>query len=338
MNRFNFSNTTFWNTSNLVESYNITRAALFNPGWTPLLIEVTVVTCISFMLNLAALILQFLPQTQITSFAIYLIVICSSNVVYLAVVRPIGTLSSLTNTWTGGHSLCVIFLYFQKVVSVIPVLAHVLISINRLWAIKYPMSYRQHHHKKVAILLCLTMIGYVHLVPFPAFLVDFFYCNPPEKQRGCQPITGSMIHWSRTDFVLHRLIPLVFIVGVYIYIIVRRWQRRREVTDQDAGNRGSSQNCTSARTAVLAAAERARAGTWRTRPMTGVIRRRRVKPFIVLTMTSVSVLICWIPADVYWFAMVYLDVRLSSAVFSVATTLYSVQMIFDPLMWFFSLR
>ncbi|XP_055344046.1 D(1)-like dopamine receptor [Paramacrobiotus metropolitanus] len=336
----------FWNATTIGNSantsYNLKPAITFRQGWTPPLIGFTCISSVSFILNVIVLILQFLPQTQVTPFTIYLIVIFVYNAVSLAVVRPISTFTSLFGVWPGGHALCVTYMYFQRVASVIPVLAHVLISMDRLWAIRFPLSYRLHHQSKLTVIaVCFAMLGYVHVVPFPAFLIDFLYYNSQEKQRTCQQITGSVIPWNRADFILHRLLPLIMIVSIYVYIIVKRWQRKRITTTNGPPNESSREQQPTDPAMMLgdvAGVYGAGANVGRVQHGLVIRRRRRVKPFIVLTMTSISVLICWIPTDVYWFAMAYLDIRMSGVVFTVTTTLYSIQMIFDPLMWFFSLR
>ncbi|XP_055356341.1 cysteinyl leukotriene receptor 1-like [Paramacrobiotus metropolitanus] len=279
------------------------------------------------------LVLQFLPQTHVTSFTIYLIVIATGNIVIMVVMRPIGVMNSFTGIWPGGRPLCAAYTYAQFVVSMIPVLLHVLIAVNRLWAVTYPVHYRVRHNKKVALLLCLGVMVYVHMVHFPIFLLEFYYFGPAGKQTGCQPGEGGIIQWRRADFIIHRIVPLFTILTIYIYVIIKRWLNRRIIAHQPETHPSADADTPNADTAGRKSISRLNR-----RQQDGMgIRRRTVKPFIVLALTSINVIVCWVPADTDW-ALLYLNMRPPAWAHTLTGTLYSLQMVFDPLMWLFSVR
>ncbi|XP_055344063.1 prostaglandin E2 receptor EP4 subtype-like [Paramacrobiotus metropolitanus] len=320
---------------NNTTAQNASQPAAAQLGWTPLLLASTTISCASFTCNAIMLLLQFLPQTLVTSFTIYLIAISIGNILWLVGVRPLAVYSSITGVWPGGHGVCATYTYFQFVISQIPVLIHVLISLNRLWAVSYPASYRQFHHKKMAVLLCLATVAYVHVVHFTMFLLEFFHYSPAVKPSGCQPGAGGILNWRRVDIIIHRIIPLFLVLGIYIYIIFKRWMKKHE---QQAVNPASSQNATaSTKAAGEAGGVERLAGIMQAGRRRSLIKRRQVKPFIILTATSITVFICWVPSDVYW-ALTYLNFRLPYWVFNITSTLYSLQMFFDPIMWLISLR
>ncbi|XP_055344049.1 probable G-protein coupled receptor 19 [Paramacrobiotus metropolitanus] len=304
-----------------------------SPAWAPLTSAQVSISCLSVLLNAIVLIVQFLPQTHVTSFTIYLIFISVSSVLWLIATRPIQILYAFTGSWPGGDPGCVVFMYFQFVVSQIPVLIHILISVNRLWAVKYPVSYRERHNKKLAILLCLAVVAYVHLVHFSIYLLEFFYYNPPGKTGGCQPSGGSL-NWRRVDIVLHRIIPLFTVITMYVYIMVHRWRKKGQVQNQE--NKASGQTSKGQTSHDTVKPERGGAAG---NPGQSVYQRKRqqVKPFVVLTATSIVVFVCWVPPIVYW-SMVYMNIPVANWAINATSMFYSCQMIFDPLVWLFSLR
>ncbi|XP_055356349.1 alpha-2Db adrenergic receptor-like [Paramacrobiotus metropolitanus] len=304
--------------------FNTTQPASSPPGWTPVLIMMALIAGISFSLNSVMLLLQFLPQTRITSFTVYLIAICIGNLGYLGIVRPIGIMTSATGVFPGGYALCMFYMYVQFIICQVPVLVHALISINRFWAIRYPVSYRHRHHKKMSILLCASVFLYVHLVQFPMFMVEYYIISPIKK--GCQLTGAAWMPWRNADIVLHRFIPLILVIGIYIYIIVKKWKKKRTI-DHHEMSVASTQNGTAFTKADIVEDDDERAGAKKLKGKNSRGNKRAVKPFVVLTMTSVSVLLCWIPADVYW-AMLYLGFRLPAWAYTIVSTLYSLQMIF----------
>ncbi|XP_055354705.1 alpha-2 adrenergic receptor-like [Paramacrobiotus metropolitanus] len=321
-------------TSNTTITFNTTQPAAAPSGWTPVLVMMALIAGISFSLNAVMLLLQFLPQTRITSFTVYLIAISIGNLGYLAIVRPIGIMTTATGAFPGGLVLCMFYMYVQFVICQLPVLVHALISINRFWAIRYPVSYRHRHHKKMAISLCAGVLLYVHVVQFPMLMVEYLSISPIKE--GCQVTSASWMPWRIADIVLHRFIPLILVIGIYIYIIVTKWKKKRAV-DHHEMSAVSTQNDTVFTKADIVEDDDERATEKKSKGKKSPGKKRQVKPFIVLTMTSVSELLCWIPADVYW-TMLYVGFRLPGWAYTIISTLYSLQMIFDPLMWMISLK
>ena len=45
--------------------------------------------------------------------------------------------------WIGGMGLCFVTLYFDHVLMCVYVEAHVLMAVNRLWAVVFPYTYRE---------------------------------------------------------------------------------------------------------------------------------------------------------------------------------------------------
>ncbi|XP_055356350.1 5-hydroxytryptamine receptor 1B-like [Paramacrobiotus metropolitanus] len=271
MNALAFSNTTIKYLTN-------TTLPIVTPyGWTPLLIAQLCLSCISVVLNVTILLLQLLPQTKVTAFTIYLICISIGNIVVLLPTRTIGFLNFVTGRFPGGQAVCAFYVYSQMVVSMIPVLVHVLIAVNRLWAVTHPVSYRQRHNKNVAVLLCIAVMAYVHILIFPVMLVEFYHA-PAKDYTTCQPGAGAIVAWRLVDFILHRMIPLLTILVIYVYVMLKRWRKGRVGEQAGDARQSTDPNDNSSKPMV---ADK-NAGDYA--PTTGYrsgIKRRKVKPFVV---------------------------------------------------------
>ncbi|XP_055330532.1 G-protein coupled receptor 61-like [Paramacrobiotus metropolitanus] len=296
--------------------FSINNATHVQHGWTLLLGGKTGCSIVSLLLNIAALTYHVLYPVQITPFTVYLLALFIANTVYLITVRPLALLAEFYGIWLWNHPACVFYNYCNRVLTVVPIYGHLLISVNRLWAVIFPFSYREKHTKVMVALLCVGMVGYVHALDLPPFLVDMHY-HVPRNFRACQHVSGKMLLWNHVEMYLNRIFPLVFILTAYVFILIHRSQRR---------------NARGSRIASPIPMEDVKGhGNAVARALSQKPPHRIVKPFVVLTLTAVSVLVCWLPAFTYHFGIVKLD-------YDVVSILYSLQMLLDPMTWFFSLR
>lgn len=100
---------------------------------------------------------------SLTAFTVYLVALCSSNIVYAALNGPFDVLVALYKNWQFGSEACTLFIYGGMVVSSITMFCHCLITSNRMWAIFGPLSYRNYHSKKVAIIICVSISVSTHI-------------------------------------------------------------------------------------------------------------------------------------------------------------------------------
>lgn len=61
------------------------------------------------------------------------------------------------------------------------------------------------------------------------------------------------------------------------------------------------------------------------------------KPFIILSMLTASIIVCWTPVMTYWTIMVFVNIDLPDF-FNFASNLYSLQALLDPILFALSLR
>ncbi|XP_055353868.1 5-hydroxytryptamine receptor 1B-like [Paramacrobiotus metropolitanus] len=298
-------------------------------GWTPLLIVKLIISILSLFFNTAVLLVHCFIPAYIDPFSVYLLALFLSNLFYILLSRPIAVLDELYGIYpAAGYPVCFLFMY-NKVSSVIPVLLHVLISLNRVWAVTFPISYRERHTKRLAVFICIGVVVYVHLLNLPPFLVDQLLHYPAiyAKYQDCGHISPNFLDFNKADDIINRLLPMLIVMVAYAFIIVKLWlkrhSRRRSIPISlkklPARKKSSKQNPQP--TAAQPSPP-----------------KKTVKPFVVLTLTTISVVVCWAPIQVFFFMGLFLHIGLPTIVLTIVTTLYSLQMIFDPLVWIGSLR
>ncbi|XP_055353869.1 uncharacterized protein LOC129599612 [Paramacrobiotus metropolitanus] len=295
-------------------------------GWTPLLIVKLLISVFSLLLNAAVLLVHCFIPAYIDPFSVYLLALFLSNLVS----RPMAILDELYFIYQAtGYSVCVLYIY-NKVSSVMPVIFHVLISLNRVWAVAFPISYRERHTKRLAVCICLGAVIYVHLVNLPLFLIDSLKYHPASyaQYQDCGQISPSFLDFNKMDDIVNGLLPMLIIMVAYVFIIVKLWKKRSSRRRSVSVNTRKS---TPARRETSTQNPQSTA----TQPSPP---RKTVKPFVVLTLTFISVVVCWAPIQTFFFMGLFLHIGLPGTVFTAVSTLYSLQMIFDPLMWVGSLR
>lgn len=65
-----------------------------------------------------------------------------------------------------GKPACTVYNYKTMLESVI-MHSHLLIAINRMWAVIFPMHYRRHHSRRMAICQCVATWVYVSAYMLP---------------------------------------------------------------------------------------------------------------------------------------------------------------------------
>ncbi|XP_055340577.1 5-hydroxytryptamine receptor 1B-like [Paramacrobiotus metropolitanus] len=283
-------------------------------------------------LNAGITIYHLLSPSQLTSFSIYLVALYLANIVYCAVVTTMEITGDLYGTWWMGHPLCIFYNYFEYIASLAAVMFHALIAINRIWAISHPVSYRLYHNKKIAGLLCLASLFYVHFLELPGLIMDALYYHLPEEDHGCHINTVAMPVWGWIEHVFCRLLPLVLVVFTFVYTNAVIWYRRRRranlVTAPPNGSDGNPNSANSIPAKGRGGQMAAASGN----------QKREVKASLVLTMNAISVLVCWLPADILFDGYLFFGIAFSNTAFTTVMLLYSMQSVFDPLMLLISLR
>ncbi|XP_055342563.1 C-X-C chemokine receptor type 1-like [Paramacrobiotus metropolitanus] len=248
-------------------------------GWTILVTLKLLISVVSVLLNSAVLLIHYFIPVYVNPFSVYLLALYLANLFYILTSRPMEILDELFGLYpNAGYPVCMLYLY-QKVSSIVPILFHVLISLNRVWAMTFPVSYRERHTRRLAVFICIGTVAYVHLLNLPPYLIDVlhFYPSVFGKYHDCGHLSTNSMDFPKVDEIINRILPTLIVLVCYIFIIVKR-----------RSNRISASRCST----------RTKHEDYSQQP--GPL-RRSVKPFVIVSVTSISLLICYLPVQVIFF-------------------------------------
>lgn len=123
-------------------------------------------------------------------FSVYAMLLVSLNSCITLIRHPISIFRDLYGDSSLGYLICTLYLYSRKVLSECVVYTHVLITTNQIWAIGYPISYRNFYTKNLASGICVCKILCIHTISLPLVIMDALYyrqgSNPCELNAQAQ--------------------------------------------------------------------------------------------------------------------------------------------------------
>ena len=151
------------------------------------------------VINNASLLIVFARHRQLcSSFMVYIIYLLTMNVLYAVLKDPLDVASMLVPGGYAvlGENICLLVLYGIFVIRSCSVHSHALITINRIWAVFWPMSYKRHHTVKTAVFFCFSIVVYVHVIAIPGFLTVVFVYPIDTSFGGCNVIRPELAVWN----------------------------------------------------------------------------------------------------------------------------------------------
>lgn len=294
---------------------NATIVTTISPHWTFSSIW-TLMLCVFVTIFDSIALYAFLKDRRLRTepFNVYLMFLLISNIIYAVLQNPLDIINSLYFTWWLGSKWCIVYLYSTHFLSAIQMLSHVLISASRVWAMTFPISYHRYHSHTLAICLCGCVFIYAHAIQLPEFVHSVQKFREPLEIHGCQT---QYINSAAIQFAIYAFAD-VFMLLAYPFVCYKRHQRRRV--------RGNS---------VCATFDAKIAMETSVQPNVGVTRKRDAKEnygFLVLSLLTASVFVCWTPATVLFLIETYLPGRYSQY-FSILLPIFSTQPLLDPFLF-----
>ncbi|XP_055346548.1 muscarinic acetylcholine receptor M4-like [Paramacrobiotus metropolitanus] len=286
------------NTTSFPSPANASAVHQLSPG-------IITTTVLSVTFNVLGVLFALSSASLRTPFNVYIVALMCSNIAFETWECSMLGLMDAYGLVGLGSSVCTLRLYGVYVLAPIVYHTHFLITLNRAWAILWPVSYRARHNHTVAGLLCAAMVGYVHLMMLPELLRDHLYYRLP-LEYGCWLNAARQVTLTEFTSIWMYDVPCACVYIIYPFLLWKMLARRR------AKRRNRSDN---------PAAQRA--------PLESSNR-----PFILLTLYTCSTLVCWLPIMIFYlFATFFPAVPLSPAFFQGTSILYNLQSILDPLIF-----
>ncbi|XP_055354024.1 alpha-2B adrenergic receptor-like [Paramacrobiotus metropolitanus] len=155
-------------------------------------------------------------RALMSPFNLYLVNLLSANLLYYSLNFPQHLFNYVLHTWYGHTTGCSVQLALLWTSGSVIRFAHAAITLNRVWALLAPLSYRQQHGYRVARLLCAATWMLAGVLTVPANILDHLYYRLPPAEFGCttslaeRPVQDALIATSVLTTV-----ALVVIVAAY---------------------------------------------------------------------------------------------------------------------------
>ncbi|XP_055349954.1 uncharacterized protein LOC129596644 [Paramacrobiotus metropolitanus] len=121
---------------------------------------------------------------------------------------------------TLSWAVCDLYLYCNYVITAWAIHAHLLITVNRLWALIFPYSYRDQHTISTSFLFIGGALVYVHIWSVPGLVLDSVFYRSMNDE--CEVNNDAQRTWALALQICLFLAPIVFVAGAYMYIIDRQ--------------------------------------------------------------------------------------------------------------------
>ena len=290
-----------------------------------------------FCTNFSVILLFVRNASLRTPFTIYLVNLLLANLMCSIAYYPLELLNGLYAVWWAGSAVCTLYQYTLYIAQSAMCNAHALIALNRLWAVTFPVSYRHHHKKSAAVLVCVAMWIFVHVCLLPGLVLDALYYRLPEETNGCMVNTDGMrVYWIIIQFVSYNTPELCVIIAFFAicYKIIRRHQHKVRPSVAVARRqsfvvRSVNVESTNTGTSPSGGVEQRihnRFLCWKMQ------NRKTEHGFLMLTLTTLTIFICYTPANVYytWWAI---SEETINSLYLPAAVLYEMTAVLDPI-WF----
>ena len=165
-----------------------------------------------------------------TPFTIYIMAVLLCNFVFASVRFPVDIVRQLYSKWILKSVLCFINIYFGWTIWGITMYAHALVTVNRLWAMTFPFSYRKHHTKRMALLFCLIIVIAMNAFTLPGVVSDALYYRLPLTTGLCFLDVTYQRVWSFFVVLFVYNLPLFLVVVAFPFICYKQRSRLPFVT------------------------------------------------------------------------------------------------------------
>ncbi|XP_055332186.1 D(1A) dopamine receptor-like [Paramacrobiotus metropolitanus] len=306
----------------------------------PLLEYGCVTNFVAFMLNATVLSVIFTQRSlRSKPFSVYQMHLTLVNVLCVLLHDPLHIMAVVDGIWWMGDISCNIYQYSVHIIWPATTHTHLLISVNRIWAMLFPFSYRRVHSATVAVVLCLVMWLYLHALLLPRNILDALYYRRPVLENGCNMNVAP----QRTLSIVLQFIcfdmPAIIIIGSYPYVFLKHLSHRAGSTTKV--KKTESRNCVPVNTNLISPMAAPTSITGReekdvAKASTSPIKTgRQTHGFLVLSLLTVSVLICWAPLLTYYSILQFVSFDVSLLLKS-ANILYNLQLVTDPVILVFA--
>lgn len=161
-----------------------------------------------------------------SSFNVYVVSLSFSSMCLAVSSNFSDSMHMIFRSWFFGRPLCTFLLYGSNLFNPLQIHLHLILTLNRLWAVTFPITFRNYHSVKFAVGTICILLLYIHGWFIPAYLQDAMFYREDNASycfinQEAQPL---WTFWSNN--ILYNL-PSLIIIFSYPYIAFKVWRQRR---------------------------------------------------------------------------------------------------------------
>ncbi|XP_055349188.1 5-hydroxytryptamine receptor 1D-like [Paramacrobiotus metropolitanus] len=299
------------------------NSSAYTWSFTP--ISEMVISPVAVVLNAYCLFVFLIKRELRTPFNVYLRNLLFANLIYTVLNNPLGIVDALFHTWPLGATACNVYTYSLSALGALTVNSHVIITLNRFWAVTFPVNYRTHHNTRTSLMAVALLWIYVHAICLPGIILDALYYRLNLLENRCLLNGAAQFTWNTfVQFVLYAG-PVCFILLTYPFILFKHTRRKR--IRFSLSRRASSKAIPTS-----------------TPPQENEQTVNLPKPVsersYALTVTSLltlSILVCWAPNVIVYTVNGFMGID-SPVVFRVISLLFALQSVMDPILFALAMK
>ncbi|OQV15789.1 hypothetical protein BV898_10042 [Hypsibius exemplaris] len=264
----------------------------------------------TLILNALVIAVYIKRPTLRTPFSIYIVNLAVSEIVLAGTSMPGNLIREMHGAWPFNAISCTLLLYISQTLTSGIRYGHVLITANRLWAVTFPIGYKQRHTKRFARCLVVTMWMVVHALNLPVIINGRL-----QWSRSLFDPDSRCVFDNRAQFnsvlavqLLAFTLPELFIIVAYGYVAVtlkKRW--RPNLLSNKVAIGQSTVHCVSSQVDDAAASERRvqfrQSGPQTSTEKPGGNSWQSRSYNRLLAYLTIAVMVCWTPNHVYYLMM-----------------------------------
>ena len=294
-----------------------------DPNWVLASVEILISICV-IVSNGFVLFILIADRSHFTPFKVYIFNLMLVNVLVECVQL---TADMSVDMQYPTAKFCFVVLYEVYNAGAVQLQAHFLITVNRVWAVIHPISYRDRHTKNLAICMISVAVIYCHAIALPGIILGVNSYRYSPKQPSCFfYVVYTYRTWNRILQFLLYVFPLSFIAIGYIYVAREKHINRPVVSpvsnSVDPGMR---------RTQVTSINNTSDFASKRTTPT------HKSRSFVLLSTMTAVVVICWAPSVLYFTIALFVHLPRDTTG-RVVTILVAISPVIDPFVFVFSFK
>lgn len=167
------------------------------PIWPP--IWLGVITVAALITNGSTLLTFLKNRHLLTPFNVYLVNLASANFINALLGNPPEIINSSNAKWPLSQEYCSFYLFATWILSGGVYNSHLLITVDRLWAVMFPDKYRMMRTVKTCVIACIVMWCYVIALILPELIIDQVINWKARREGYCYVDTSKQSAVHRRD-------------------------------------------------------------------------------------------------------------------------------------------